>query len=66
VPLLSLFYQFVIGGAIFFFGIFLSWRSKDYSLEKKDDRRTLFFMVGGFAFYFLFQLLWHFAGVGKI
>ncbi|UCE41637.1 MAG: hypothetical protein JSV17_01200 [Candidatus Aminicenantes bacterium] len=65
-PLLSLVYQFVIGGAIFFLGIFLSWRTKDYSLGKKHDRRVLFFMIGGFAFYFLSQLLWHFAGAGKI
>ena len=64
-PLFSLVYQFVIGGAIFFLGIFLSWRTKDYSLKKRDDRRILFFMIGGFFLYFIFQLLWHFAGVGK-
>jgi hypothetical protein len=64
--LLSLFYQFVIGGAIFFLGIFLSLQAKDYSFKKKDDRKILFFMIGGFAFYFVFQLLWHLAGVGKI
>lgn len=65
-PLLSLAYQFVIGGAIFFLGIILSWRTKDYSWQKKDDRRTLLFMIGGFLFYLFSQLMWHFAGAGKI
>ena len=65
-PFVSLVYQFAIGGTIFFLGIFLSWRSKDYAWGKKEDRRTLFFMVGGFAFYFISQLLWHLAGIGKI
>ena len=65
-PFLSLVYQFVIGGVIFFLGIVLSWRTKDYSCQKKNDRKILFFMIGGFAFYFIFQLLWHLAGIGKI
>lgn len=65
-PFVSLVYQFVVGGAIFFLGIFLSWRSKDYSFKKKDDRRIFFFMIGGFAFYFIFQLFWHLAGIGTI
>lgn len=65
-PFLSLVYQFVVGGAIFFLGIFLSWRTRDYSLKKRGDRRLLFFLIGGFALYFIFQLLWHLAGVGKL
>jgi hypothetical protein len=65
-PFLSLAYQFIVGGAIFFLGIFLSWRTKDYSLKKKADRRILFWMIAGFISYFLFQLIWHFAGIGKI
>jgi dolichol kinase len=65
-PFLSLVYQFVIGGAIFFLGIFLSWRTRDYSWQKKEDRRILFFMIGGFVFYLIFQLFWHLAGAGKI
>ena len=65
-PMLSLIYQFVIGGAIFFLGIFLSWRTKDYSFKRKDDRRLLFFMIGGVAFYFTFQLIWYLAASGKI
>jgi len=65
-PFLSLVYQFIMGGAIFFLGIFLSLRTKDFSFKKKDDRRILFFMIGGVVFYFVFQLLWHLAGVGKI
>jgi len=40
-PLLSLVYQFVIGGAIFFLGIFLSWRSKDYAWGKKVDAQIV-------------------------
>jgi hypothetical protein len=65
-PLLSLVYQFVVGGAIFFLGLFLSWRTEDYSWRKKPDRRILLFMVGGFVFYLVSQLLWHLVGVGKI
>lgn len=65
-PHLSLIYQFLVGGAIFFLGIVLSWRTKDYSFQKKDDRRLLFFMIGGLALYFFSQLIWHLAGEGKI
>jgi len=63
-PFWSLIYQFAIGGIIFFVGIFISWRTKDYSWHKKEDRRVLLFMVGGFLFYLVFQLLWHFSAVG--
>jgi dolichol kinase len=66
VPIFSLIYQFAIGGAIFFLGLFLSWRTKDYSIQKKEDRRILFFMIGGVAFYFVSQLIWHLAGAGRI
>lgn len=65
-PFLSLVYQFVVGGAIFFCGIFLSWRTKDYSFQIRDDRRTLKFMIGGFVFYLVSQVLWHLFAVGKI
>jgi hypothetical protein len=65
-PLLSLVYQFVIGGIIFFLGIVLSWRTEDYSWRNKDDRRILIFMIGGFIFYVVSQFMWHLAGVGKI
>jgi hypothetical protein len=65
-PFLSLVYQFIIGGAIFFLGIILSWRTKDYSWQTKHDRRILLLMIGGFVFYFISQLLWHLVGVGKI
>jgi hypothetical protein len=65
-PFLSLAYQFIVGGAIFFLGIFLSWRTKDYSLKNKADRRILFLMIAGFVSYLLFQLIWHLAGIGKI
>lgn len=65
-PFVSLAYQFIVGGVIFFLGIFLSWRSKDYSFKKKDDRKIFLFMIGGFVFYFIFQLFWHLAGMGAI
>ena len=64
-PLLSFVYQFAVGGIVFFLGIVLSWRAKDYSIKKKDDRRILIFMIGGFLFYFVSQLLWYLAGAGK-
>lgn len=65
-PMMSFVYQFVIGGAIFFLGIFLSWRTKDYSFKRKDDRKFLFVMIGGVVFYFTFQLIWYLAAIGKI
>jgi len=65
-PGFSFVYQFVVGGAIFFLGIFLSWRTRDYSWHRKKDRRMLLLMVGGFFFYLIFQLIWYFAGMGKI
>jgi hypothetical protein len=65
-PFVSFIYQFVVGGIIFFLGIFLSWRTKDYSWQKKEDRRVLIFMTGGFLFYLIFQLLWHFSAKGTI
>lgn len=65
-PIVSLIYQFVVGGVIFLMGIFLSWRTEDYSWHMKEDRKILFFMVGGFLFYLIFQLLWHFSAKGTI
>lgn len=63
-PLVSLIYQFVVGGLIFFLGIFLSWSTRDYSWRKREDRRLLLFMVGGFLLYLILQLLWHFSAEG--
>jgi len=65
-PFLSFIYQFVVGGIIFFLGIFLSWQTQDYSWHKKEDRRVLLFMVGGFLFYLIFQLFWQFSAKGMI
>jgi hypothetical protein len=64
--LLSLVYQFLIGGLIFAVGVFLSWTSSDYSWKKREDRLTLSYMLFGFFLYCVFQTLWHFHALGKI
>ncbi len=64
--LLSLVYQFLIGGVIFAVGVFFSWCSRDYSWKKREDRLTLIFMISGFFLYCVFQTLWHFHAMGKI
>jgi len=63
---LSLVYQFLIGGVIFAFGVFLSWISKDYSWKKREDRLTLCSMLLGFFLYCVFQTLWHLYAIGKL
>lgn len=64
--ILSLVYQFFVGGAIFAAGVVLSWRSGDYSWKKREDRLTLLFMMAGFLFYCVFQTLWYFSATGKL
>jgi hypothetical protein len=64
-PILSLIYQFVIGGIIFFAGLIISWRSGDYSWTKREDRRTFVYLAGGFLLYLIFQTIWHFFALGK-
>jgi hypothetical protein len=55
---LPLVYQFVIGGAIFFLGFFLSWKSGDYSWKRKDDRLASIYMILGVFLYLVFQFVW--------
>ncbi len=52
-------YQFLIGGAIFFLGFVLSWKSGDYSKKRKSDRLVSFFMILGFFLYLIVQVIWH-------
>lgn len=62
---LPLVYQFVIGGAIFFLGFILSWKSGDYSMQRKNDRSVSLFMVLGFFLYLIFQTTWLLLALGK-
>jgi hypothetical protein len=64
--LLSLVYQFLIGGVIFAAGVFLSWTSKDYSWKRREDRLTLSYMLFGFFLYCVLQTIWHFHAKGVI
>jgi hypothetical protein len=59
-------YQFLVGGAIFSAGLFISWFSKDYSWKKREDRLTFIFIVAGYFLYCVFQTVWHFIALGKI
>jgi hypothetical protein len=62
---LPLVYQFLIGGAIFFLGFILSWKSGDYSVKRKNDRSVSLYMILGFFLYLVFQTAWHFLAAGK-
>ena len=63
---LPLLYQFLIGGIIFFIGIVIPWRQRDYSWKKREDRLTLVYMILGFFLYFILQTLWTLYAIGKI
>ena len=52
-------YQFVIGGAIFFLGVVISWKSGDYSKKRKNDRLVSLYMIFGFFLYLVVQVIWH-------
>jgi membrane protein DedA with SNARE-associated domain len=64
--LLSFFYQFIIGGALFFIGLIFPLLSGDFSWKKKEDRLTLIFMILVFSLYLIFQALWYLYAVGKL
>ena len=63
---LPLLYQFIVGGIIFIIGVLIPWKLRDYSWKKREDRRTLYFMGGGFAAYLVLTILWMLLGLGKI
>ncbi|MFC2157615.1 hypothetical protein ACFLT9_07260 [Acidobacteriota bacterium] len=63
---LPLLYHFLIGGIIFLIGIVIPWKVKDHSWKRKEDRRTLLYMLGGFAAYLFLTVLWMLYGLGKI
>jgi len=62
----SLLYQFLVGGLIFFVGIFAALRSQDYSWKNKNDRILLISMILGFCIYLLSQTIWYLYGLGKL
>jgi len=63
--ILPLVYQFVIGGFIFFIGFVLSWKSGDYSKKRKNDRLVSLYMIFGFFFYLVVQVIWHILASAK-
>jgi len=64
VQLSGLLYQFIIGGIIFTIGVVVPFRAGDYSLARREDRRTLGLMVAGVLAYLAATTLWHFLAVG--
>jgi len=62
----SLLYQFLIGGLIFFIGIFAALRVRDYSWKNKSDRTLLAAMILGFIVYLLSHILWYLFGLGRL
>lgn len=62
----SLLYQFLVGGLIFFAGIFAALRSKDYSWKNKYDRLLLVSMILGYFIYLVSQTIWYLFGLGKL
>jgi ABC-type Fe3+-siderophore transport system permease subunit len=62
----SLLYQFIVGGLIFFIGIFAALRVKDYSWKNKSDRTLLAAMILGFFIYLLSHIIWYLFGLGKL
>lgn len=61
----SLLYQFLVGGVVFAVGIAIPWRSGDYSLKKRADRRLLISIVAAALFYLVLQSAWHLFAAGS-
>ena len=61
-----LLYQFVIGGIIFALGLVIPWRAGDYSWARREDRRTILFMLAGVVLYLVLQTLWQLSATGAI
>ena len=63
--LMSLLYQFLVGGIFFTFGIVIPWRTKDYSWKRRGDRRLLLSMLAACLFYLILQSAWHLYAAGS-
>ena len=53
-----LIYQYVLGGAIFFGGFWIAFRSGDYSLRNREDRLTALCLLAIFLLYLGGHILW--------
>ncbi len=51
----SFLYQYLVGGAVFSFGLFLAWRSGEVGLATPRRRRRLAILLGGLAFFAVVQ-----------
>ena len=60
----ELLYQFLVGGAIFAFGLIIPWRAGDYSWGRREDRLTLILMLSCFFLYLVLQVMWYLYAVG--
>jgi len=62
----SFLYLFIVGGVLFFTGIFAALRSQDYSWRNKNDRVLLVTMILGFIIYLLSHIIWYLFALGKL
>jgi len=51
-------YQYLVGGIIFAFGLYLCWKNGDTGFKTKKQRLNTFLLVGGFAFYLVAHGVW--------
>lgn len=60
----GLLYFFVVGGIFFAVSLWLPFSKGDIRWQNRDDRRTAFFVTGGFAFYLVLYVLWEIYALG--
>ena len=53
--MLSYLYQYLVGGAVFVFGLVLAWRAGEVGIATARQRRRLIILVAGLSFFALLQ-----------
>lgn len=62
----SFLYFFLVGTAVFLIGVVMPLIRKDLHWRKASDRKTLFWMIGGYLFYLVGYLAWQYYAIGKL
>ena len=55
----SFIYLYLVGGILFSLALYLGIRKGVLKLNRSQDRRMMYCIVGAFLFYFIFQGLWN-------